>query len=484
MICLAAIGERPAEVMDDSKWDEMEGNVIENLHLALAYGVLSSIEEKKSEGDLGSSCSILTSLSCKIEPQERAEILLQSLPNLYVHIIISLTSNVLLDYLVFDDVAVDILEEENRHNNREDGQNNTRHVEALVVTKGRLMKHGSSGSHNHGELVLMRGEKVGANLIQLKAEIMDEVEASVALYNLSHRVAITWHQKLRHMSEQGMKILVERKLLPGLTKVSLPFCEHYDISKQHCQKFKTSNSRSVSMELVHSDVWQAPIQSLGGAKYFVSFIDDYSRRYNRGEYIGVEFDTFCKQEGIKTQFTMAYTPKHNGVAERMNRTLLERARAMLETATLGKSFWVEAVNTACYVINCLPSTAIELKTPIEMWMGKPGYHLWDPTAYKVVVSRDVVFMEDKIQENKEVNEKNKSQALTTRTLNHERKRQWWDSDYVMESDVAYCLLTGEGEPSTLQKALNNPDASFWKATMQEEIEALHKNKTWELMSLL
>ncbi|GJV90697.1 feruloyl CoA ortho-hydroxylase 1-like protein [Tanacetum coccineum] len=45
--CLAAIGERPAEVTDYSKWDEMDGNAIANLHLALADGVLSSIEEKE-----------------------------------------------------------------------------------------------------------------------------------------------------------------------------------------------------------------------------------------------------------------------------------------------------------------------------------------------------------------------------------------------------------------------------------------------------
>ncbi|GJR18775.1 hypothetical protein Tco_0967302 [Tanacetum coccineum] len=50
--CLAAIGERPAEVTDDSKWDEMDENAIANLHLALADGVLSSIEEKKSAKEI------------------------------------------------------------------------------------------------------------------------------------------------------------------------------------------------------------------------------------------------------------------------------------------------------------------------------------------------------------------------------------------------------------------------------------------------
>ncbi|GJX64496.1 retrovirus-related pol polyprotein from transposon TNT 1-94, partial [Tanacetum coccineum] len=171
--------------------------------------------------------------------------------------------------------------------------------------------------------------------------------------------------------------------------------------KQHCLKFKTSNSRSVSvLELVHSNMWQEPVLSLGGAKYFVFFIDDYPRRCwvypikkfdvckvynarveldygkkikclrtdNGGEYTSDESDTFCKQEGIKRQFTTAYTPQQNGVAKRMYRTLLERARAMLATASLEKSFWAEAVNTACYVINRLPSTAVELKTPMETWM--------------------------------------------------------------------------------------------------------------------
>nr|GEU75450.1 Gag-Pol polyprotein [Tanacetum cinerariifolium] len=175
-------------------------------------------------------------------------------------------------------------------------------------------------------------------------------------------VEVTWNQKLRHMSEQGMKILVERKLLPCLTKVSLPFYEHCVISKQHRLKFKTSNSISVYvLELVYSDkmlgkvfkVYKGRVELDSGKKIKCLRTD------NRGEYTSDEFDTFCKKERIKRQFTTAYTPQQNGVAERMNITLLERARAMLATTSLGKSFWAEAVNTACYVINHSPSTAKE-----------------------------------------------------------------------------------------------------------------------------
>ena len=53
----------------------------------------------------------------------------------------------------------------------------------------------------------------------------------------------------------------------------------------------------------------------------------------------------------------------------------------------------------------------------------------------------------------------------------------------MEGNVAYCLLTEDGEPSTFQEATSSSDAHLWIAAMQEEIEALHKNKTWDLVPL-
>ncbi|GJU06710.1 retrovirus-related pol polyprotein from transposon TNT 1-94 [Tanacetum coccineum] len=289
-----------------------------------------------------------------------------------------------------------------------------------------------------GALVLMKEEKVAANLYQLKEEIMEEAEASVASHCPSHRVAVSWHQKLGHMSEQGMKILVERKLITGLIKVSLPFCEYCVISKRHRLKFKTSNSRSV-----------------------------YARR---------------NQKAV-----------HNIIHS--------------STEWSGRA----VLNTACYVINCSPSTAVELKIPMEMWTGKPvnysDLHIFGSPVYVMYntqettkldpKSRKCLFLgyaegiEKEFQSNDssevvpqhEVNETDESQALVTRTFNRERKRIGWQADYVMESNIAYCLLTEEGEPSTLQEALNNPYALFWKEAIQEEIESLDKNKTWELVPL-
>ncbi|GKA35118.1 integrase, catalytic region, zinc finger, CCHC-type containing protein, partial [Tanacetum coccineum] len=189
-----------------------------------------------------------------------------------------------------------------------------------------------------------------------------------------------------------------------------------------------------------------------------------------------------QQEGIKRQVTTTYTPQQNEVAERMNKTLLERARAMLATASLEKSFCAKAVNTTCYVINRSPSITVKLKTLMEDKIQDSGED--DNTTKETTL----IQMQKKLQHNDsskaapqhKVNETNESQAPTTRTLNRERKRPVWHSVYVMESSVAYSLLTKEGETSTLQDTLNNADASLWMAVMQEEIEVIQKNKNESL----
>ncbi|KAJ4980996.1 hypothetical protein NE237_031833 [Protea cynaroides] len=84
------------------------------------------------------------------------------------------------------------------------------------------------------------------------------------------------------------------------------------------------------------------------------------------EFCSKEFDRFCKDEGIARHHTVRDTPQQNGVAERMNSTLLERVRCLLSNAGLGRSYWVEAINTVCYLVNRSPTTATDYKTPIEV----------------------------------------------------------------------------------------------------------------------
>jgi len=70
-----------------------------------------------------------------------------------------------------------------------------------------------------------------------------------------------------------------------------------------------------------------------------------------------EFEDFCKKCGIAWQETTPYKPQQNGVTERMNSMLMEKARSMLSGVGIGQEFWEEAVETACYLVKKSPSSA-------------------------------------------------------------------------------------------------------------------------------
>jgi transposase InsO family protein len=160
------------------------------------------------------------------------------------------------------------------------------------------------------------------------------------------------------------------------------------------------------MDYVHSDVWGlVRTASRGGHMYFVIFIDDFSRKVwvyfmrhksetfakfklwkaevenqtgkkvkclrtdNGTEYTNDEFRDFCEQHGIKRHFTVRKTPQQNGVAERMNRSIAERARFLRLNAGLAKIFWADAVSMACYLINRSPRAALDGKVAEEVWTG-------------------------------------------------------------------------------------------------------------------
>lgn len=94
------------------------------------------------------------------------------------------------------------------------------------------------------------------------------------------------------------------------------------------------------------------------------------RTDNGGEFCSAEFDRFCKHHGIERHKTTPYTPQQNGVAERMNRTLMVRATSMSSGVGLEQKFWAEVVATACYLINRSPTSALVEKTPMEACSGK------------------------------------------------------------------------------------------------------------------
>ncbi|KAA3455411.1 Retrovirus-related Pol polyprotein from transposon TNT 1-94 [Gossypium australe] len=97
---------------------------------------------------------------------------------------------------------------------------------------------------------------------------------------------------------------------------------------------------------------------------------------NGGEYRSDQFVKICEDEGIIRHFTVKSTPQQNRVTKRMNRTLLEKVRCMLSNVGLDTEFWAKDITYACHLINRLPSTEIERKTPLEKSSGKSaiGYN--------------------------------------------------------------------------------------------------------------
>jgi transposase InsO family protein len=105
-----------------------------------------------------------------------------------------------------------------------------------------------------------------------------------------------------------------------------------------------------------------------------------------GEFIGNEWDTFMRAEGIKREHTVQATPQQNGVAECKHRTLAERITAMLNEAKLPASFWGEALQTANFLLNIAPSCSVAVgNTLFGLWHGrKPDYsilHVFGCCAY-------------------------------------------------------------------------------------------------------
>jgi transposase InsO family protein len=174
------------------------------------------------------------------------------------------------------------------------------------------------------------------------------------------------------MSEKGLKVLVDHKLLLCLKSMNLNFCKHSVYRKQCRHKFKIIRRISKCiLDYIPLDVWGPSLKvSFGGSLYFVTFIDDHfrkvwiyilkrkvdvfkafkqfralvekstdmsikcSRTNNGSEFTSKEFENYCKEVGIERHKTTVCTPQQNGVVVCMNTTLLERAMSMLNNAKL------------------------------------------------------------------------------------------------------------------------------------------------------
>jgi transposase InsO family protein len=217
-----------------------------------------------------------------------------------------------------------------------------------------------------------------------------------------------WHLRYGHLYYAGLYHLSQKDKVRGLPHLKMvhDICPDCMAGCQHRERFpKASSHRTFQvLALIHTDlVGPLKVASLSGSRYFIVFTDDFSRKswvyflktkgeaFQRfrefksrveketgrsiltlrsdqgGEYLSREFINYCKSEGITHQLTMARTPQQNGVAERRNRTIIERACSMGSASQCPGFLWTELVNTATYLINISPTRSNNGNTPDQLY---------------------------------------------------------------------------------------------------------------------
>lgn len=199
-----------------------------------------------------------------------------------------------------------------------------------------------------------------------------------------------WHGRLGHVNYECLHRLINMECLPKFDIDLNHKCEIYVEAKLSKTPFHTIERSTEPLELIHSDFCDfKSIQTRGRKKYFITFIDDYTRysyvylirtkdealetfiqykneienqlgkkikklRSDRGDEYELLFGEFCKEHGIIHQTTAPYSPQQNGIAERKNKILKEIINAMLINSGLPQNLWGEAIISANYVLNKVP----------------------------------------------------------------------------------------------------------------------------------
>ncbi|GJR75493.1 putative ribonuclease H-like domain-containing protein [Tanacetum coccineum] len=194
-----------------------------------------------------------------------------------------------------------------------------------------------------------------------------------------------WHRRLGHLNFKTMNKLVKGNLVRGLPSKLFEndqTCVACQKGKQHrasC-KTKTENLISLPLHLLHMDLFGPTfVKSLMQKMYCLVVTDDYSRftwvffLATKDETSGILKSFINGIENLvdhKVKVIRSRTPQQNGVAERRNKTLIEAARTMLADSKLPTTFWIEAVNTACYVQNKVLVVKPHNRTPYELFHGR------------------------------------------------------------------------------------------------------------------
>nr|GEV52860.1 zinc finger, CCHC-type [Tanacetum cinerariifolium] len=209
-------------------------------------------------------------------------------------------------------------------------------------------------------------------------DLFDSYTNVSSMYALSNKraksnldSALLWHCRLGHISKKRIEKLQHDGLLNSTDLRDFEKCVPCMSGKMARKPYTHQVERAKDLlGLIHTDVCGPfKIVSRQGASYFVTFTDDFSRYsyvylLKHKHEVFETFNVFQKDYRIIAHRTPPYTPQHNDVSERRNRTLLDMVRSMMSQTTLPKSFWDYALETATRILNMVPTKKFE-KTPYE-----------------------------------------------------------------------------------------------------------------------
>ncbi|GJR97113.1 retrotransposon protein, putative, ty1-copia subclass [Tanacetum coccineum] len=247
--------------------------------------------------------------------------------------------------------------------------------------------------------------------------------------------SLLWHCHLGHISNKHIEKLQHDGLLNSTDLSAFEKCVPCMSGKMTRKPYTHQVERDKDLlGLIHTDVCGPfKIVSRQGASYFVTFTDDFSRygyvyllkhkhevfetfkvfqkeaenqlektikslRSDRGgEYMSQEFLDHLKDHGIISYQTPPYTPQHNGVSERRNRTLLDMVRSMMSQTTLLKSFWDYALKSAAHILNMVSTNKVE-NIPYKVWHGQaPKLSYLKVWGCEALVKPDALTKPDKLE---------------------------------------------------------------------------------------
>ena len=301
-----------------------------------------------------------------------------------------------------------------------------------LVSIGRLDDDGFTATFGKKKCVIHGpdGEKIGE--VARTARRVYRIEHDENAVNAAEEFLTLeqFHRRMGHIAIPTARQLVRDKLVTGVRLEYTPsnkefFCEscvHAKATRKEIPKKREGERATVFGGEVHSDLWgKCTPESLGGKSYWETFIDDKSRlthlyflrtkdeapdaykKYEAwvntqmdkkikilnsdrgGEYQGRDFVNYLKTKGTVQKLNVHDTPQHAGVAERRNRTIGERVRALLHASGLPKFLWAEAARHAVWLLNRTTTKAVEGMTPYEAAFGKKpnlkGLREWGEKVY-------------------------------------------------------------------------------------------------------